>query len=124
MTEQVLGLQDLATKLEQGIDPYSVVGKLYIQVLAKDQALVLAIQALREFLPKEEAKNPEAPAQGEATVIYGSPAELPTDAPEGTIAAVAVEVSPVTPMDSGVTVPGNDFGAMPRPKKARRRKNG
>ena len=62
------GLQELATQIEAGIDPYAVIGQLYVRTLAKDQALALAIQTLRALMPQEapEQGEPMAPAE-EAT---------------------------------------------------------
>lgn len=106
-------LAGLAQQIEQGLDPYSVIGKLYVRTLAKDQALALAIQALQALMPKEEAK-PAAPA--DIPVVT----ELPADAPEGAMVMMEVASDPVVPADSGVVTPGNDFGA--KPKKTRRAK--
>jgi hypothetical protein len=79
------GIQDLVTQLEKGIDPFAVIGRLYVQVLAKDKALALAIETILALTPKETPKDPEPPTE---PTVYASPDDLPPDAPEGTVAIV------------------------------------
>jgi hypothetical protein len=57
-------IQEMATALERGVDVYQVVGKLYLEILAKNQAIGLAVQALQALKPVEPDVTPEgfAPA--------------------------------------------------------------
>jgi hypothetical protein len=108
MTDEQGGLQELAAQVEAGLDPYAVIGRLYVKVLAKDQALALAIGALKQFADQEKPN--------EVKVVT----ELPKEAPEGALFAVEVPNDPVVPMVSPDATPGNTFGAKPKRNRSKR----
>ncbi len=83
MSGDVKGIpfDQMSAQLQQGVNLYEVIGKLYVATVAKDQAIALAAQAIKALLPQPE----EEPA------VVAKPEDLPSDAPEGTVAYVSGE---------------------------------
>lgn len=79
---QGISFDQLSAQLQQGVNLYEVIGKLYVATVAKDQAIGLAAQAIKALMPEEKSEEP---------AVFARPEDLPSDAPEGTVAYVGVD---------------------------------
>ena len=53
----------MAAALQQGVNVFEEIGKLYCQVETQKKAIALAVQALQEILPNEVPAEPDKVAE-------------------------------------------------------------